>query len=114
MKGKVLKLMLHLTAKNFEQETSKEPLVVVLFYAVWCGKCAMMKPIVEDIEKNYKGRIKFCEVDIGESPSLAAKYHADVIPAFVFFKKNTPVGRLQGMIDDGIFEKRMKRILSIW
>ena len=106
--------MLHLTARNFEQEALGGSLsVVVMFYAAWCGKCAMMKPVAEDIDKKYKGRIKFCEADIDESPALAAKYRADTIPTFIFFRRGMPVGRLQGMIDDEIFEKRMKRILSI-
>ena len=44
--------MLHLTAKNFAAEAKHDPLpVVVMFYAIWCGKCAMMKPVVEEIEK---------------------------------------------------------------
>ena len=44
--------MLHLTAKNFQIEVKDTSLpVVVMFYAIWCGKCAMMKPVVEDIEK---------------------------------------------------------------
>lgn len=106
--------MLHLTVRNFETEIRQEALpAVVMFYASWCGKCAMMKPVVEDIEKKYKGRIKFCETDIDESHALAARYYADTIPTFIFFKRNAAVGRLQGMIDEEIFEKRMRQILSI-
>lgn len=63
--------MLHLTEKNFTVETKRGPLPnVVMFYAVWCGKCAMMKPLVEEIEKKYRKKIRFCEVDIDESPYL--------------------------------------------
>ena len=63
--------MLHLTAKNFQIEVKDTSLpVVVMFYAIWCGKCAMMKPVVEDIEKKYVGKIKFCEVEIEESAVL--------------------------------------------
>ncbi|MFR8178667.1 MAG: thioredoxin family protein [Dorea sp.] len=63
--------MLHLTAKNFQIEVKDTSLpVVVMFYAIWCGKCAMMKPVVEDIEKKYAGKIKFCEVEIEESAVL--------------------------------------------
>ena len=110
MKGKVLKLMLHLTAKNFEQETSKEPLVVVLFYAVWCGKCAMMKPLVEEIEKKYRKKIRFCEVDIDESPLLTADYEADIVPTFVFFQNGQFLGSMQGIIDENVFERRLQKI----
>ena len=55
--------MLHLTAKNFDSEVMHESLpVVVMFYAVWCGKCAMMKPIAEEAEKKYKNRKKIRRV----------------------------------------------------
>lgn len=79
--------MLHLTAKNFQIEVKDTSLpVVVMFYAIWCGKCAMMKPVVEDIEKKYAGKIKFCEVEIEESAVLAAEYAPEIVPTFVLFK----------------------------
>ena len=55
-------------------------------FDLWCGKCAMMKPIVEDIEKKYAGHVKFCGVDIEESPELADDFSSDIVPTFVFFK----------------------------
>lgn len=106
--------MLHLTDKNFESETTKGRLpVIVMFYAAWCGKCAMMKPVIEDIEKKYLGRIKFCEVDIDESPTLAAKYEADIVPTFILFKEKKIIGVLQGIIDQNILEKRLQKLFRI-
>ena len=47
--------MLHLTARNFETEVKKSTLpTVVMFYAIWCGKCAMMKPVMEHLEEKYR------------------------------------------------------------
>lgn len=103
--------MLHLTEKNFTTETKRGPLPnVVMFYAVWCGKCAMMKPFVEDIEQKYRKRIRFCEVDIDESPLLAADYEADIVPTFVFFKDGQFLGSMQGIIDENVFERRLQKI----
>jgi len=106
--------MLHLTAENFEikAKQSTRP-AAVMFYANWCGKCAMMKPIFEDIEKKYLGRIKFFEVDVEESEELSAEYEADIVPTFVFFQKNTVAGVLQGVIGQEIFERRMEKMFSI-
>ena len=103
--------MLHLTANNFvtEIKTSSLP-VVVMFYAAWCGKCAMMKPMIEEIEKKYRGRIKFCEAEIDESPLLAAHYEADTVPTFVFFQRGHCLGSMHGIIDEGIFEQRLQKI----
>ena len=103
--------MLHLTAGNFDAETKHSPLpVVVMFYAVWCGKCAMMKPIVEEIEPRYRNKVRFCEVEIDESPLLAAKYDADIVPTFVFFQNGRLLGIMQGIIDEVQFEQRLQKI----
>lgn len=103
--------MLHLTAGNFEKEVkSYRGTVVVMFYASWCGKCAMMKPAVEDIEKRNKNKIKFCEVEIEESGRLAAKYEADIVPAFVIFKNGRVEAVMQGMVDEYAFEQRIQKI----
>ena len=103
--------MQHLTSKNFSAETGRGSLpVVVMFYAVWCGKCAMMKPMIEEIEKKYRGRIKFCEAEIDESPLLAAHYEADTVPTFVFFQRGHCLGSMHGIIDEGIFEQRLQKI----
>ena len=103
--------MLHLTEKNFDHETMQSSLpVVVMFYAVWCGKCAMMKPVAEEIESKYSGQIKFCEVEIDESPSLADKYEADIVPTFAFFKAGKLTGQMEGLVDSNVFEQRINKI----
>lgn len=104
--------MIHLTAKNFliEAKRCRGP-VVVMFYAVWCGKCAMMKPVVEELEKRYCGRIKFCEVEIEESAVLAAEYGADIVPTFVMFRDGEVFSVMQGVIQEQVFEERVKELL---
>ncbi len=103
--------MLHLTAKNFDSEVKHEPLpVVVMFYAVWCGKCAMMKPIAEDAEKKYRRKIKFCEVEIEESDLLAAEYDTEIVPTFICFKEGRIVGAMRGIIDEDVFYDRIQKI----
>ena len=105
--------MLHLTAKNFQIEVKDTSLpVVVMFYAIWCGKCSMMKPVVEDLEKKYAGKIKFCEVEIEESAVLAAEYAPEIVPTFVLFKDKKTVSVMGGMVDEHTFESRMLEILS--
>lgn len=106
--------MLHLTAKNFTAETQNRPMpVVVMFYAAWCGKCAMMKPLVEDIEEKYRQRILFCETDIDESPALANKYGADLVPTFVLFQDGRLVEILKGVMEESTFEKYLQQLFRI-
>lgn len=103
--------MLHLTLKNFTPEIRKSKLpVIVMFYAPWCSKCAMMKPLVEDIEIKYRGRILFCEVEIDESKSLAEQYHADIVPTFAFFRGGTLLEEISGVFEESTFEKYLQTI----
>lgn len=103
--------MLHLTANNFITEVKRSSLpVVVMFYAAWCGKCAMMKPLIEDIEVKYRGRILFCEVEVDESATLAAKYDADIVPTFVFFQNGVLLGTLKGIMETATFEEYLQKI----
>ena len=104
--------MIHLTARNFviEAKRCRGP-VVVMFYAVWCGKCAMMKPVVEELERRYYDRIKFCKVEIEESAVLAAEYGADIVPTFVTFKAGEVFSFMQGVIQEDVFEERVRELL---
>lgn len=104
--------MLHLTEQSFRTEVNQDKiLVVVMFYASWCAKCAMTKPVAEDIEKRYRKKVKFCEVEIEESPDLAAKYGVDIVPTFVMFKSNAVIARMQGTVGEKTLEKRVKELL---
>ena len=122
--------MLHLTTQNFDicrmnhwQFSSDTPakaepehptLAVVMFYAIWCGKCAMMRPIIEDLEKKYQkkysGSIRFFEVETTESGLLAAEYQTDLLPTFLFFKDQELIAVMQGMISQNDFDARLQKI----
>ena len=104
--------MIHLTAKKQAMEAKHYPgPVVVMFYAVWRGKCAVMKPVLEKLEQRYAERIRFCEVEIEESAVLAAEYGADVVPTFVTFRDGEVYSIMQGVIDEKIFAERIKELL---
>lgn len=103
--------MIHLTSNNFQIETKQDLLpVVVMFYANWCGKCAMMNPIAQELEKKHIGKIKFCEVDVDESTVLAAQYAPDLVPTFILFKSGRAVGVLSGLVDEDVLDERIQKI----
>ena len=62
----------------------------------------MTKPVAEDIEKRYRKKVKFCEVEIEECPNLAVKYGADIVPTLVMFKNGTVKARMQGTVGEYI------------
>lgn len=103
--------MLHLTKENFMHETSEcpEP-AVVMFYASWCAKCAMMKPVVEELEIRHGSHVRFFQVDIDESPELSEPYDTSIVPVFVFFQGGEAIGAMQGIIDETTFSSRLNKI----
>lgn len=103
--------MLHVTTNSFEKEVTDSPIpVLVMFHALWCSKCAMMRPIVEDVAMRYEGRYRFCEVEIEESPDLADEFEADIVPAFALFHNGTLLAFFIGLLDETVLEARLNEI----
>ena len=101
-------LMYHLTEENFDIEVLRETgAVVVMFYE----KCSMTRPYAEELEEKYRGRVRFCEVEVEESPRLAAVYGADIVPAFLLVRGGAVKAFMKGVVGDEVLEKRLKELL---
>ncbi len=106
--------MIHVTEKDFDIMNSRSARpVTAMFYAPWCARCSMMRPVIEDIEKRYKDRVNFFEINADISEKLAGRFGADILPTFVFFQNGKAVGTMQGVIGEDIFETRMKKIFQL-
>ena len=76
-----------LDSNNFEVEVNNtDKLVLVDFFATWCGPCKMLAPIISEISEEYSDKIKVCKVNVDENNELAMKYNIVSIPTLVFFK----------------------------
>lgn len=82
----------------------KEGLVLVDFYAVWCGPCKMMHPIVDKISEE-NNNIKVLKVNVDENPDLARHYGIMSIPTFILFKNSNPLGKKLGFMPKEELEK---------
>lgn len=86
--------MIHVSSElEFENEI-KEGLVLVDFYANWCGPCKMLSPVLDEVEK--ESNIKVVKVDTDELVDLAEKFNVMSIPNLVFFKNGEPVKQIVG------------------
>jgi thioredoxin 1 len=88
-----------ITDATFEEEVLKsEQPVLVDYWAEWCGPCKMVAPILEEIAKEYEGKIKICKLNIDENPSTPPRYGIRGIPTLMLFKNGnieaTKVGAL--------------------
>lgn len=76
-----------LTEQNFEAEVINSDMpVLVDFWASWCGPCRMLAPEIEQIAKEYDGKVKVGKVNVDEEPSLAGRYNVASIPSVMLFK----------------------------
>jgi thioredoxin 1 len=82
---------------TWDVEVGKEPgLVMVDFWAVWCGPCQMVAPIVDELAGEYAGKMKVLKLNTDENPEIAGKYQIMSIPTILFFKGGQPVEKLIG------------------
>lgn len=90
---------LKLTESNFDQEVLQSELpVVVDFFATWCGPCKVIAPILEEVAKEYEGKVKVCTVDVDEARPLAVKYNISNIPTLLFIKNGEIIDQNIGRI----------------
>ena len=89
-------MVMHLTKDNFDTETSSG-LVLVDFWATWCGPCRMQAPILEDFDKQMEGRVKVCKLDVDEAPSVAQRFGVMSIPTLIAFRDGQQIGKEVGV-----------------
>lgn len=89
--------MIELTKQNFSKEVLEEKMpVLVDFWAPWCGPCQMAGPVLEELAKEFAGKVKFAKVNVDEEPELAAQYGVMSIPTVVVFNQGKEIDRQIG------------------
>lgn len=87
------------TDENFEQEVLNSDIpVLVDFYADWCGPCKMLAPVIEELAKEYEGKVKIGKLNVDEEQNSSKKYKVMSIPTLIFFKDGEEVDKLVGML----------------
>lgn len=101
--------VINLNEKNFEEEVVKSDKVVLIdFWASWCGPCRMMSPVIDQISEEVGDSAKVCKINIDEQQNLAVKYNVMSIPTFVVLKNGKEVGRTVGVQDKQEIIKMLK------
>ena len=88
-----------LTNENFGPEVENaQGLVVVDFWAPWCGPCRMVAPMIEQLATEYEGRVTFGKVNVDENPEVSARYGIRSIPTIGIFRDGEPVDGVIGAV----------------
>ena len=91
--------VIELTSQNFNQEIKNNNLLLVDFWAEWCGPCKSMHPIFTRMAKKYK-QIRFARVNVDDAQDIAMKYEVQSIPTFIMFKNAEVVNRMVGAVGE--------------
>ena len=102
-----------LTDSNFANEISKYPIMLVDFWAPWCGPCRMVSPIIEQLSREYSGKVAFGKVNVDDNQRIAASFGIQSIPTLMIFRNGKAVDIMVGALPKAQIEMKLKQqILS--
>ena len=90
--------MTHFNLKSFEEAVESGKLVMVDFWAAWCGPCRMLAPVMDDLDKKYEGKVLVGKVNVDEEQELAVRCGVMSIPTVIFFKDGKEITRKVGVM----------------
>ena len=88
--------IMHLTKDNFDSVTSSG-LVLVDFWATWCGPCRMQAPILEELDEQLNGKVKICKLDVDDEPAIAQRFGFMSIPTLMVFRNGEMISKEVGV-----------------
>lgn len=105
--------VLNVTTDSWEKEVlQSETLVMVDFWAVWCGPCRIIAPTVEELAKEYAGKVKVAKLNTDENPEVASKYKIMGIPTVMFFKNGEKLDQVVGAVPKPQLKSKIDSLLS--
>ena len=105
---------IEITKDNFEEKVLKNEQTVLLdFWATWCGPCLRLSPVLEEIAKEFDGKIKVAKINVDEQVGLAIKYKVEVIPTLLLFKDGAILKKTVGYLDKNEVKALIKENFNI-
>ena len=102
-----------ITDGNFQQEVANAAMPVLIdFWAVWCGPCRLIAPIVDKLAAAYDGKIKFGKLDVDNNQETALAYGIRGIPTILLFDKGQVADRIVGVVSESQIRERLDRVLE--
>jgi len=104
--------VMEINDSNFDQEVMKsDKLTLVDFWAPWCGPCKMIAPVMDELSKDYDGKVKFTKLNVDDNPSTASSFGIRGIPTIVFVKNGEVVDQVVGAVPKSELEKAINASL---
>ncbi len=94
---------------TFQETVRKHPSLVVDVWAEWCGPCRMVAPAIEDLARDFAGRVTFGKCNVDQNPTIAASFSITAIPTLLFFANGMLVDRVVGALPKEAIKARVMR-----
>ena len=104
--------VLELTDTTFDAAVRDYPLLVVDCWAAWCGPCRMVAPVIEELARDYAGRITFAKLDVDKNRATSARFHVQSIPTILVFKNGKMVDQKLGAMPKAMLEPIVTKYLD--
>ncbi len=102
-------MALEFTDANFQSEVlESEQLSVIDFWAEWCGPCRAIGPVIEELSKEYEGKVKIGKVNVDVNPNTSMNYGITSIPAILFVKGGKVVDKQIGAVPKSVLDKKIQ------
>jgi thioredoxin 1 len=106
--------ILDVTSSTWDTEVIKaQGLIMVDFWAPWCAPCRMVSPTVEELAKEYQGRMKFMKLNTDENPDIASKHNIMGIPTLMFFKDGRSLDSIVGAVPKQQLKSKIDSLLAV-
>lgn len=105
--------ILELTSSKWDSEVlNSKGITIVDFWAPWCGPCRIIAPTIEELAKEYEGKIKVGKLNTDENPEIATRYGIMGIPTIMFFKDGQRVDQVVGVVPKSVLKSKIDTILN--
>ncbi len=100
--------------KNFKEEVLKSSLPVLAdFFTQWCGPCKRVAPVLEEIAKEYEGKLKVAKIDVDEAGKTASSFGVMSVPTLIVFKEGKALSQSAGAMSKHELKKKLAEVLGI-